>query len=120
MLAEIAQTGGKAVLTAVFIIFVSEVAKRSTMLAALLVALPLATMLTVAMTYYNTRNAALATKFATSTAYLIVPGLMFFIALPLAQRNGVPFVAAFALATGLTLVAYAVWFAVLHHFGIEL
>ncbi|MEM7768337.1 MAG: hypothetical protein AAF253_12745 [Pseudomonadota bacterium] len=120
MWAEIAQTAGKAIVTAVFIIIVSEIAKRSTMLAALLVALPLATMMTVAMTYYSTRDAALATRFATSTAYLILPGLVFFVSLPLAQRMGVPFWGALGVATGLTLVAYAGWIALFHRLGIEL
>ncbi|MEL6386873.1 MAG: hypothetical protein AAFR00_05945 [Pseudomonadota bacterium] len=114
------ETALKALVTAVFIVFVSEIAKRSTLLAALLVALPLATMMTVAMTYYSTRDAALATKFATSTFYLVLPGLVFFILLPLGQRWGLPFWSAFALATGVTMAAYAGWIALFRYLGIEL
>ncbi len=49
-------TLGKGVATAVFIVVLSEIAKRSTWLAAALVALPLATMLTVAFIAMDDAN----------------------------------------------------------------
>jgi len=114
------ETIAKALVTAIFIVFVSEVAKRSTLLAALLVALPLATMMTVLLTYVDTRDAALSTRFATSTFWLVWPGLVFFITLPLAQRAGLPFFGAFALATGLTVLAYAGFITLLNRLGVQL
>ncbi|MEM1105223.1 MAG: hypothetical protein AAGH87_02450 [Pseudomonadota bacterium] len=113
-------TAFKVVATAGFIVLVSEIAKRSTLLAALLVALPLATMMTVLLTYLDTRDAALSTRFATTTFYLVGPGLVFFILLPLIQRAGAPFLAAFAGATAATVAAYLALILVLRHFGIEL
>ena len=110
----------KALVTAGFIVLVSEIAKRSTLLAALLVALPLATIMTVGLTYADTRDAELSTRFARTTFILVWPGLLFFIILPLAQKFGAGFWTAFGLAVGITVAAYAVLLLVLRRMGIAL
>jgi hypothetical protein len=95
---------GKALLTAAFIAVLSEIAKRSTWLAAALVALPLATMLTVAFT--ATSSVEKANQFANSTFFLFWPGLVFFLALPAGQQVlKLPFWWAFALAVVLTFAS---------------
>ncbi|MDZ4761731.1 MAG: hypothetical protein SGJ21_11725 [Alphaproteobacteria bacterium] len=94
----------KALATAGFIVLLSEIARRSTLLAAVMIGLPLATILTVAFTAGD-KDVATANQFATSTFYLVWPGLAFFIVLPLAQRLGAPFWVAFALAVFATGVA---------------
>jgi len=97
----------KALGTAAFIAILSEVAKRSTWLAAALVALPLATMLTVAFIATDAQKGgvAVANAFATKTFILFWPGLAFFILLLGAQRFGVPFWPAFAAAVIVTFAA---------------
>ena len=93
-------TVGKGVATAAFIIALSEIAKRSTWLAAALVALPLATMLTVAMIALDTEKggANIANSFALKTFLLFWPGLIFFIGLLGLQRFGLGFWPAFGLS----------------------
>jgi hypothetical protein len=93
----------KALGTAAFIALLSEIAKRSSLLAAVLVALPLATILTVGFT--ATDDVAKANQFATSTFFMVWPGLAFFIVLPIAQRLGASFWVAFALAVVATGLA---------------
>lgn len=88
----------KALATAAFIAVLSEIAKRSTWLAAVMVALPLATMLTVGFTYWSTKDAEIANRFASSTFLLVWPGLVFFILLPIGQKLGLNFWAAFTVA----------------------
>lgn len=99
----------KALATAAFIAVLSEIARRWTWLAAILVALPLATMLTVGFTAYSKDADAIvkANQFANSTFLMVWPGLAFFIVLPLAQKLGAPFWAAFALA--MIATALATW-----------
>jgi hypothetical protein len=91
----------KALGTAVFVVFMSEVAKRSSVLAAIVVALPLMTMLIVANTALG-GDIDKANQFNNSTFLLFWPGLAFFIVLPVAQKLGAPFWAAFALAIVIT------------------
>lgn len=89
----------KALATAAFIVFLSEVAKRSTWLAAALVALPLATMLTVGFIASDPKaGPAVATAFATKTFILFWPGLIFFVLLLAAQKFGLAFWPSFGLA----------------------
>jgi hypothetical protein len=108
----------KALGTAVFIAVLSEIAKRSTWLAAALVALPLATMLTVAFT--ATSDIAKANQFANSTFYLFWPGLVFFLALPIGQRLGLPFWWSFGVAVTLTFASTWGFTILLRSFGVKL
>lgn len=94
----------KTVGTAVFIAALSEVAKRSTLIASLMVALPLATMLTVANIYIDGRDAEGATRFATTTLFLVPPGLAFFFVLIGGQKFGL----SFWLSFGLSIIATAI------------
>jgi hypothetical protein len=93
-------TVGKGVATAAFIIALSEIAKRSTWLAAALVALPLATILTVAMIALDSQKGGveIATSFALKTFLLFWPGLIFFIGLLGLQKFGVAFWPAFGIS----------------------
>jgi hypothetical protein len=96
----------KALGTAAFIAVLSEVAKRSTLLAAVMVALPLATMLTVAFIATDPKaGPAAANQFASSTFLMVWPGLAFFLVLPVAQRLGLTFWPAFIVAILATFAA---------------
>lgn len=110
----------KALATAVFIVIVSVVAKRSTLFAALMIGMPMATMMTVGLTYLDTRDAVLATRLATTTFILVGPGLLFFIALPVLQKMGMSFLSSFGIAVGVTSLAYIALILVLKRFGVEL
>ena len=109
----------KAVATAAFIAVLSEIAKRSTWLAAALVALPLATMLTVAFT--ATSDIAKANQFANSTFFLFWPGLIFFLALPAGQQFlKLPFWWSFGIAVVLTFASTWGFTILLRSLGVKL
>ena len=93
-------TLGKGVATTAFIVALSEIAKRSTWLAAALVALPLATMLTVAFIAMDTQKGGthIANAFAMKTFLLFWPGLIFFVGLIGLQKIGMEFWLAFAIS----------------------
>lgn len=93
-------TVGKGAATAAFIIALSEIAKRSTWLAAALVALPLLTILTVAVTAMDQKGGGIgvANAFAWKTFLLFWPGLLFFIGLLGLQKLGLDFWPAFVIS----------------------
>ena len=100
----------KVVLTAVFIVAMSELAKRSSFLSALLIALPLATALTAAWLYIDTGDAPRAADYALSVLWLLPPGCLFLVLLPLGVRLEFGFWPSFmgaALITGLIYYPYA-------------
>lgn len=99
-------TIGKALATAAFIAVLSEVAKRSSWLAAVMVALPLATMLTVFFIATDPKaGPTAANAFANTTFLLVWPGLVFFISLAALQKTGVQFWPSFAVAVAGTFLA---------------
>jgi hypothetical protein len=93
-------TVGKGAATAAFIVVLSEIAKRSTWLAAALVALPLATILTVALIAIDSQKGgvSIANAFALKTFLLFWPGLLFFIGLLGLQKLGLDFWPAFVVS----------------------
>lgn len=93
-------TLGKGVATAAFVILISEVAKRSTWLAAAVVALPLMTMLTVVAIAMDSKGGGptVANAFVLKTFLLFWPGLVFFIGLIGLQKLGMEFWPAFVLS----------------------
>lgn len=109
----------KALATAAFIAVMSEVAKRSTLLAAIMIGLPLATILTVAFTASD-KDIATANQFANSTFFMIWPGVTFFIVLPLAQKLGASFWVAFGLAVATVAIATGAFIAAYKAMGVKL
>lgn len=97
----------KVVVSALVIAFASEMAKRDSFWGALLVALPLTSVLAVSWLYAETRDNALVTRFARDI-FLLVPGsLVFFLPFLLETRTRLGFLP--NLLVGLVLLALAVW-----------
>jgi hypothetical protein len=92
-------TVAKALGTALVVILISEIAKRSSFIAAMVAALPLMTILVVANLALDPKaGITTANAFANTTFLLFWPGLVFFVGLFLAQRFGASFWVAFAIA----------------------
>jgi len=97
----------KVVVSALVIAFASELAKRDSFWGALLVALPLTSVLAVSWLYVETRDNVLVTRFARDI-FLLVPGsLVFFLPFLLETKTRLGFVP--NLLAGLVLLALAVW-----------
>lgn len=105
--------------TAALIVLVSEVAKRSDKLGALLAALPLVTLLTLIWLHIEQQPAARITNHAWYTFWYVVPTLPMFLAFPaLHSRLGFwPTLGASAL---ITMASFAVFALVVRRYGIEL
>lgn len=96
----------KLVLSALVIALATEVAKRDSFWGALLVAMPLTSILAVSWLYAETRDNALVTRFARDILVLVPVSLVFFLPFLLESKTRVGFVA--NLAAGLVLLALAV------------
>jgi hypothetical protein len=97
----------KTLLSALLIAGASELARRSTLAGALLVSLPLTSLLAIGWLWHDTHDPVRIAAFTTETLWLVLPSLLFFIVLPLALRFGMTFWPSFALAITATVVAYA-------------
>ncbi|HET7845328.1 MAG TPA: DUF3147 family protein [Xanthomonadales bacterium] len=97
----------KVAITALLVVVVSEVAKRSTLLGAVLAALPVTSLLAFVWLWRDTHDTARIASLSWSILWLVVPSLLLFALLPLLLRAGVGFWTALLAACATTSVAYA-------------
>lgn len=81
----------------------SELAKRETFLGALVVALPLTSMLAMIWLYWDTRDADKVAAFARDIFFLVPPSLLFFLPFLLQPKSHWPFWLSFS--TGFAMMA---------------
>lgn len=72
----------KVLLTALIVVSITELSKRSTLLGALLASLPLTSILAMIWLYFDTKNLEKITQLSTDIFWVVIPSLVFFIALP--------------------------------------
>ena len=109
----------KVALTAVVVVAVSEIGKRSPLWAALLASLPLTSLLAFVWLYLDTGEPDRVAALASSILWLVLPSLVLFVALPLLLRAGWNFWASLALSCAVTATAYAALAWLLARAGIE-
>jgi hypothetical protein len=109
----------KALLSGLVIAVASEAARRWTLLGAILISLPLTSILALAWLYFDTRDAQQVIDLSWSILWVVVPSLVFFIALPLLLRSGLVFVPALLVACAITAVAYAAWIGLARALGLS-
>jgi hypothetical protein len=110
----------KCVLSGIIIAAVSEIAKRSPTLGALIVSLPLVSLLGILWLWRDTGNIELIASHAESTFWYVLPSLPMFLALPAMLRAGVGFWPGMAASCILTMVLYFITAWALSRFGIHL
>jgi F0F1-type ATP synthase assembly protein I len=109
----------KYLLTAAIIVLVSELAKRSDRLGALVAALPLVTLLTLVWLYAEQQPAEKLANHAYYTFWYVIPTLPMFLLFPfLLPRAG--FWITLAICVVFTILLFALYTAVLKHLGIHL
>jgi hypothetical protein len=103
-------TIGRVAIAAVTIVAVSEVAERLPRLGALLLSLPVISIIAFVMTWTEHRDLPTISRLAKETLILVPLGLPFFVPLALAARWGIGFWPALALGIVLASLTIAAWF----------
>lgn len=110
----------KVILTCFLVVSASEVAKRSTVLGAILASLPLTSLLAMIWLYVDTRDPERVAALASGVFWLILPSLTLLLAFPLLLRRGVPFWPSLLIGIALTVASYLVMIAILKRLGVGL
>jgi hypothetical protein len=100
----------RAVIAAGIIVTVSEVSGRFPRLGALLLTLPIVSILAFVMTWTNARELQPISRLARETLVLVPLGLPFFLPLAFAERLGLSFWSAFSAGIVLASVTIGLWF----------
>jgi hypothetical protein len=110
----------KALLSAIIIVAVSEVARRNPGIGALISALPLIAVLSMIWLWHDTGDADRMAQYAQATFWYVLPSLPMFLLIPLLLKRGVAFWPSLGAGCLLTVLLYVVMVAALGRMGVKL
>ena len=107
----------KGLFSGVVIVTASEIAKKSALFGALVISLPLASIMSLTWLYNDTKDTAQVADFAESILWLVIPAMLLFMILPYLLRRGWGFEVAMAVGIVATIIAYGLSIWVAQTFG---
>jgi len=110
----------KLVVTTVLIVMISEVAKRSSLIGAILASIPVVSVLAMIWLYAETHDVAKVSALAMGVFWLVLPSLALFLVLPQLLKHGVHFYLSLGISGIITVLCYLLMVAILQRFGIKL
>lgn len=110
----------KIILSAILIVAITETAKRSSLLGAMLASIPLISVLAMFWLYLDTKDVAKVSGFASSVFWLVLPSLALFLALPLLLKLGLNFYLSIGISIAITAGCYLLMLSILSFYGIKL
>ena len=109
----------KTVISALLIATVSELAKRFSLFAAVVASLPIVSLLTMLWLYWETRDTGKVASLSSGILWSLIPSSIFFLTFPWLLRGGMRFGWAMLLSLLIMVAGYALYVALLRHFGIR-
>ena len=110
----------KILLSATVLVAISEIARRSSALAALLASLPLTSLLAFMWMHAEGASPGAIAELSGQIFWLVLPSLLLFLLLPWLLRQGFGFWLALSLASAATVLAYGLMWLVLRRCGVAL
>jgi len=110
----------KILISAVVLVAVSELAKRSSFWGAALASLPLMSVLAFIWLYLDSSDITKVSDLSYGIFWLVIPSLVLFIALPLLLRSGLNFWVSLGAACVATAIAYFGMVKILEFLGIRI
>lgn len=110
----------KAGLSGILVALISEIAKRSPALGALVASLPLVSILGMMWLWHDTRDPARLAAHAGATFWLVLPSLPMFLLIAALLHRGAPFWPTLALGCALTTLLYLAMLWAGSHLGLRL
>ena len=110
----------KILLTVLIIVTISEISRRSTILAGIIASIPLTSLLAIIWIYFETQNLGSIKNLSGNILLMIPPSLSFFICLPLLIDMKIEFYLSVSFSILVTAFVYWLYFYILGIFGINL
>ncbi len=108
---------GKGILSGTIVVAASEIAKKTTVFGALLVSLPIVSILSMTWLYSDTKDTAKVADFAEGILWLVIPSMLLFIIMPYLLRRDWSFEAAMGIGIAATIIAYLLGLYAVSKFG---
>ena len=109
----------KTIVTALVIVAISEIARRSSLFAGILASIPLTSVLAMTWLYFDTRNVKSVIELSNSVLLLIPPSIIFFLTFPFLLKK-IDFLISLAISILLTALTYWIYIFLLTKFGVKL
>jgi len=110
----------KIVTTTVLIVVISEIAKRSSFVGAILASIPLISVLAMIWLYIDTKDVTKISALSNSVFWLVIPSLALFVSLPILLKQGINFYLSIGISIVITIICYWLMLYVLNYFGVKL
>ena len=107
----------KTLISAIIIVAVSEIAKRYTWTAAIIVSLPMTSLLAFIWLYWDTRDSQKVIELSYSTIVMSLPSFIFFIILPLLLKFKQNFILSIIISIISTAIAYLIFMFIIKKFN---
>jgi F0F1-type ATP synthase assembly protein I len=110
----------KVLISALIVLAVSQIAKRSTLFGALIASLPLTSILALIWLYQDTKDANRVATLSSEIVWLVIPSLILFIVLPLLLKRGVTFYPALGASTLCMALGYLAMSMLVRRIGVQI
>ena len=110
----------KVIITAILVVIVSEVSKRSSVIAGILASIPLLSFMAIFWMYYENKDLTVIINFSKAIFWLVIPSLLFFVALPMLLKKGVNFYLSMSLSASIMVLFYYLMVLILKKFNITI
>ena len=110
----------KIVVTALIITGIAELGKRFNTVSAILASLPLTSIIAIIWLYTDTKDIEKISSLSYSIFWIVIPSLVFFIALPVLLKTGLNFWLPLVLSCTITAIAYFVYIYLMEKLGIQI
>ncbi len=110
----------KVIISALLIVAISEIAKRSTGFAALVASLPLTSLLAFIWLHLEASPPEKIAELSNQIFWLVIPSLVLFLLLPLLLKHGLSFWVSLGLSVAATAACYVAFLSLLRRMGVSL
>lgn len=110
----------KIAISLLLIVAISEMSKKSSLIAAIFASLPVISVIAMVWLYIDTKDIEKVSILSTQISWMVIPSLIFFITLPILLKNGLGFYLSLFASMALTAIGYFILLFVLRQFGLEL
>lgn len=110
----------KVFITAILVVLISEISKRSSLIGAVLASLPIVSILAIIWLYIDTKNVEKISELSTNIFWLVIPSLSLFILLPFLLKSKVNFYASLVISCAIMVLLYFTMIFVLRRLNINL
>ena len=110
----------KLIFSAIIIVIISELSKKSSFLGGLFASIPLISFFALFWIYFDTKDIYKIVNLSYSIFWLVIPSLGLFLILPGLLKYGLNFYSSIFIAIILTMFLYWIMLIILSYFGIKL